>query len=207
MPRIPSDKGDFGIPRQMFFKTQIVGIYDLVGFTDLASNRDLVNAVRMIEAELNMKLSEEYYWGDRTRGGTEKDTNNVLLRSTGDGYIVTFSESLSDLKALRYLVDIHNRIRTKHHLRLGINKGQNYILSDLNEFVNIIGWGINAAARALKFAKENQIICTSHFAEPLLESPDDQVNRDNMLDLGVQRVKNMDLHLYNYYSEGEFGAP
>lgn len=208
MSKVLKSTGDFGFPSKMHYKTQIVGIYDLVGYTDLTSNRDLVNAVRSMETELELKLSEEYWWGDKQKGGgKEKPTNNVLLRSTGDGYIVAFSEGLNDLRALQYLVDIHNRIKKIHPVRLGINKGQNYVLGDLNDFTNIIGWGINVAARALEFAEANQIICTSHFAEPLLESPEEQVNEENMIELGTCTVKNMELRLFNFHKEDEFGAP
>ena len=49
MARDIDRKGDFGLPRRLFESEQVVGIYDLVGFTQLPSNKDLVQAVSMLE--------------------------------------------------------------------------------------------------------------------------------------------------------------
>ena len=157
------ERGDFGYPYKKHSKKQVVGIFDLVGFTALDSNRDLVQAVSTLEIELDMALSTEFYWGDRAVGGREKETNNVLLRSTGDGYVVAFSANVDPAKALRHLVDIHKRVDDRHAVRLGVNLGDNYVVADVNGLVNILGWGINLAARALGFAESGQIICTGHF--------------------------------------------
>ena len=93
MARDMDKKGDFGLPRRRFESEQVVGIYDLVGFTQLPSNKDLVQAVSMLETELELKLSTEFYWGEVDQGCEEEAQNDVLLRSTGDGYVVVFSQN------------------------------------------------------------------------------------------------------------------
>ena len=205
MPKA-AERGDFGLPRRAVSRNQIVGIFDLVGFTDLSSNRELVNAVRTMETQLELTLEPLYYWGDTTKDGEEKSTNNILLRSTGDGYIVAFSQGIDDLAILRVLATIHAQIKTQHPVRLGINKGENYVVKDLNDRVNIIGWGINFAARALQFAGKNQIICTDHLAKSLLQTHKSELE-DLLINLGSHTVKNSELTLYNYYKKNEFGAP
>ena len=95
MARDMDKKGDFGLPRRRFECDQVVGIYDLVGFTELPSNKDLVQAVSMLETELELKLSNNYYWGEIDPQGDDNSSgktcptvvNDVLLRSTGDGYV------------------------------------------------------------------------------------------------------------------------
>ena len=90
-----------------------------------------------------------FWWDERTKSGVEKSNNDLLLRSTGDGYIAAFSEGCDEKIALEHLTQIHTYVNAKHSVKLGINKGKNYIVKDTNERVNIIGWGINYAARAL----------------------------------------------------------
>ena len=204
MARTNPERGDFGLPSRIVESEQVVGIFDLVDYTGLDSNRDLVQAVKFMELELQMNLSDEFFWDERAMGGKEKETNNILLRSTGDGYVVAFSQSINDRTALDNLTKIHSRIKSKHPIRLGINKGTNYIVGDVNIRVNILGWGINLAARALVFAESGQIICTGFFAKPLLET--DKILKETMQSLGKQRVKKDTVELYNYYKKGEFGT-
>ncbi len=129
----------------------------------------------------------------------------MLLRSTGDGYVVAFSEGLDDREILDVLAGIHSRVHRQHRVRLGINKGRNYIVKDVNERVNILGWGINLAARALGFAEPGQIICTEHFAKPLLKT--DKSYKKVFTLIGTRMVKKTELELYNYYKRQDFGAP
>lgn len=207
MSKVPGEKGDFGLPKRPISRNQIVGIYDLVGYTELSSNKELIEAVRTMETQLELTLEPEFWWDERTKGGVEKPTNTILLRSTGDGYIVAFSQGIDDLKALQSLTRIHSDIRRKHAVKLGINKGENYVSTDLNIRVNIIGWGINLAARALQFAEKNQIICTEHLAKTILKTYKPDVDEKIMIDLGTHTVKNTRVHLFNYYKKREFGAP
>ena len=203
MARDMDKKGDFGLPRRRFEGEQVVGIYDLVGFTQLPSNKDLVQAVSMLETELELRLSGNFYWGEIDPQGDETGVNDVLLRSTGDGYVVAFSQYVDARQALDTLTEIHKRVNSQHNVRLGISKGSNYVVKDLNDRVNIVGAGINFAARALEFAEGGQIICTGQFALPLMDA-DNSLKR-LMQYLGKRRIKKDDLELYNYYKAKEFG--
>ena len=96
-------KGDFGFNRRAVTKSQVVGIFDLVGFSKVESNNDLVSAVRAMETSIEIALvdlGDDYWWAERTTAGFEAAHNELLLRSTGDGYVVAFSEQEKDLDAL-----------------------------------------------------------------------------------------------------------
>ena len=200
-------KGDFGFNRKAVTRNQVVGIFDLVGFSKVESNKDLVSAVRAMETGIELALGDDYWWADRDTEGFEAAHNEVLLRSTGDGYVVAFSKQEKDLDALEMLVEMYKQIRKKNTVNLGINKGDNYVLVDMNDFVNIIGWGINYAARALQYARDGQIICTGYFAAPLLKTHGDKVSNREMVSFGKRTIKEANIELFNYYKEGEFGAP
>ena len=205
-----SFKGDFGHVRTHIRRNQIVGFFDLVAYTDHKSNDDLLAAVKAMETQIGIVITrEDYAWDDRLRGGRslEAPQNEILLRPTGDGYFIGFSQADKDLEVLNALVDIHKGICKGHQVNLGINKGTNFVTMDITGRVNVIGWGINYAARALQFAQGGQIICTSYFADPLMKEHGDKVTEDIMVNLGRHKIKNTELELFNYYRPDEFGAP
>ena len=200
-------RGDFGWAKQPVAKDQVVGIFDLVAFSARESNDDLVAAVAAMEMRIRLALGKDYFWGERTLGGWESDRNEVLLRSTGDGYVVAFSQDDNDFDVLETLLNIYTGVSKNHKVNLGINKGQNYVVADVNGLVNIIGWGVNYSARALQFAKNGQIICTEFFAKPVLKAYGDKITKKHMVNLGTQKIKETKMELFNYYRRGEFGAP
>lgn len=202
-------KGDFYLPgRDPVPRIQVVGIYDLVGFTKHVSNDELITAISTIEMQVKLVVSRKYWWDERTKKlDQESVLNQVLVRSTGDGYFIAFSHDLEDVEVLDVLTKLYQNIQQHHPVRLGINKGNNYVVPDLNKRVNIIGWGINLAARALQFAEKGQIICTSHFAQPLIKTNGGRFTEEIMQDIGDHYVKHDKLNLYNYHKDKEFGAP
>lgn len=203
-------KGDFGHVRTQIRREEVVGIFDLVGFTDIDSNDGLLAAVKSMETQISLVIGrEDYAWDERERGGfaLEAKQNEILLRSTGDGYFIAFSQTDNDIEILNCLASIHKGISENvREVKLGINKGANYVLMDMVSRVNVIGWGINYAARALQFAQAGQIICTGYIAKPLIEEHG-KITKDVMKDLGEHTIKNVKLHLFNYYKKEEFGAP
>ena len=117
-------RGNFGWTSQPVAKHQIVGIFDLVAFSLRVSNDDLVAAVAAMELRIKLAIGENYFWGDRTLGGWESDMNEVLLRSTGDGYVVAFSQDDDDFDVLETLLNIYTGVSKDHKVNLGINKGE-----------------------------------------------------------------------------------
>ena len=80
------------------------------------------------------------------------------------------------------------------------------MVTDVNDQVNIIGWGINYAARALQFSQGGQILCTEYFAKPLLMEHGDET-RNQMISIGKQTIKEAKMELFNYHKENEYGTP
>ena len=159
-----------------------------------------------MDTRIKLGLGGDYHWGERGRGKWESDRNEVLLRSTGDGYVVAFSQDETSIEALQTLMKIYSGIAKSHKVNLGMNRGENYVLTDVNGLVNIIGWGINYAARALQFVKNGQIICTEQFAKPILKTHGDEISTKDMASLGKRTVKEATMEIFNYYKKGEFGA-
>ena len=199
-------RADFGYPAKPIKKDQVVGIFDLVGFSSNKSNDDLVAAVSSMNTRIQLGLTD-YYWAERGRNRLESDRNEVLLRSTGDGYVVAFSQDETSFEALQTLLNIYKGISKSDKVNLGINRGENYVVSDVSDLVNIIGWGINYAARALQFAQNGQIICTEYFAKPLMKAHGDEITKDEMKSIGKKKIKEATMELFNYYEKRNFGAP
>lgn len=200
-------QADFAYPgKKKIEKEQIVGVFDLVGFTKIKNNKGLVRAVETLETEIDFALGPYFHWGEMGKREVEGERNDILLLSTGDGYVVAFSQGMDDLIALGHLVNLYKQFRKqKLVITLGINKGKNYVVGNTNERVNIVGWGINLAVRAQQFAEKNQIICTEHFANSILKNSE-EISDSVMFDIGVHTIKSSNIQLFNYYKRGEFGS-
>lgn len=160
-------EGDFGHPGKRFIrKSQVCAFIDLVGFTGLDSNDDLYNAYQALGNTIKTSIGK-YFWGDMEPPLChDKATNNLLLLPAGDAYGICFSEAMADQEVLRTIAAIYRRIKRRHKVRVGINKGENIIVLDLNERVNVIGWGINLAHRAQMVAQPNQVVVTEYLIKP-----------------------------------------
>lgn len=99
MGKNPKTKSDFGYPRRSRKRNNIVGIFDLAGFTSLESNEDLVQAVRTLETQIEFVFDSDYWRDERQRGGALE-------------YVVAFSQNEDNLKALNLLTRLHSKIRS-----------------------------------------------------------------------------------------------
>ena len=77
-------KGDFGWNKRAIKRNQVVGIFDLVGFSTHDSNMDLVSAVRAMETSIELSLGDVYYWAEKEREGFESplNENRFVLQAT-----------------------------------------------------------------------------------------------------------------------------
>ena len=79
-------KGDFGWVRGQVRKNQIIGIFDLVGFTTNDSNDDLLAAVKSMEVQIGLVIGrEDYAWDERDRGGHAIEAQQNEILTTGNG--------------------------------------------------------------------------------------------------------------------------
>ena len=79
-------------------------------------------------------------------------------------------------------------------MRIGVNKGPCYVHKDINTRLNLTGWGIIDAARAMSCGDKNHILCARAFAEPFGQAKAEP----GLHSLGTYEVKGRTLDLLNY---------
>jgi|ERR1041385_4286077 class 3 adenylate cyclase len=146
--------------------------FDVVGFSKDIDNdkaKKTVTGMQDVMWELleSDALEEDFFWAEKGKKGRN---NNLVLIPTGDGYGIAIDSTISDKKILRIARELHAALTDrKISTRMGIAKGKNIITLDLNENVNIFGYGIVLATRVCDAAAAGQILVHSKFAQSLLE--------------------------------------
>lgn len=183
-----------------FFEIDNTTVFiDIVDFAERGQSHKMMRrAVRSLNDTINDVLGQ-YEW-DLEEKGTY---NDIILNPTGDGYLIAFSPTIRDVQILEHVKNLFLEIRSyDYSVRIGINKGPNLIFLDLNQTLNIIGWGVVYSQRVLSIAEKNQILCTESFAKPLIDShgvKDLHYISDFPTKHGIK------IHVYNYFKNGEFG--
>jgi hypothetical protein len=135
---------------------------DIVGFTKLGDNLQMRRAVQELHTSLS-DVFRPYKWDER-----RKD-NELIMIPTGDGYAIAFCDEIEDDRIMELTAKFYETFTKSFAVRIGISKGPNLIFQDLNDKLNIIGWGINRAQRVMAVAEKNQILCDSSIAENLIK--------------------------------------
>jgi serine/threonine protein kinase len=134
---------------------------DLVGYS-IRSVDDQV-AVKKLFTELITKALR----------GVPEETRIAI--DTGDGAAICFmgdpEEALHSAMLLRDLLS--QRYGTVLQARIGLHMGPVRIISDINDRVNVIGDGINAAARVMDFAQPNQVLVSRAYYDVISRITDD----------------------------------
>ena len=168
---------------------------DIVRFTKYGDNQALRDAVRVLHNAINDILIK-VEWDRESR----VNPNGAIMMPTGDGYGIGFEPSLvSDREVLNYAVEVSNKMKGENRpIRIGISKGSCYIHQDLNNTMNLCGWGVIDAERTMSFGGRNHILCEKSFAKLLLDHQEDP----NLHAIGEYRAKHgRALDIYNYYSK------
>jgi hypothetical protein len=167
---------------------------DVIRFTHFGDNSALRKVFRSLQFAI-IDIFEELHWDEPGR------ENDLVMLPTGDGYGVAFEAWISDIDILRYAVKLSNVMRSEGYpVRIGINKGPCFVHTDLNDHLNLVGWGIIDAANTVSCGDKNHILCTNEFAKVCLDMKADP----NFHDVGEFVIRDRRLHLFNYYSK-EFG--
>jgi hypothetical protein len=170
---------------------------DIVRFTAFGDNKALRKGVRALQNAV-VDVFENLKWDEILAVD-----NDAVMLPTGDGYGIAFESWISDIEVLRYAVELSDTLRSEGYpIRMGINKGTCFVYKDLNEHLNLVGWGIIDAERAMSCGGRSHILCTGEFAKQALDMKADP----NFHDIGTFVVKDRKLHLFNYYSDA-FGNP
>jgi hypothetical protein len=170
---------------------------DVVKFTALGNNDSFRDCVHELEYTIRTVM-HPVKWDER------KTRNGAILNPTGDGYIVAFDTHIPDEDVLQYARAISKRLAGKSiFVRMGLSKGSCFIYRDLNSKLNLCGWGIIDAARAMSYGGSEHILCTYEFAHDYQGRH--QTNEFHQI--GKVTIKERELILLNYYRDGEFGNP
>ena len=146
---------------------------------------------------------------ERTDTFQQRDPNSTVILPTGDGMAIGFSDSPE--YPLRLSIQLH-KILTEYNkskkrkddkvlLRIGIDIGPVYIIKDLNGQDNVWGPGIILTRRVMDLAGDQNIFCSSRFAEDVrVLSPE---YKEIMHPIGDYSIKHGEqLNIFNIYGEG-----
>ncbi|MCV0392943.1 MAG: hypothetical protein K5790_06580 [Nitrosopumilus sp.] len=145
----------------------------------------------------------------RTEIFQNRDPNSTVILPTGDGMAIGFSDSPE--YPLRLSIQLHKILnkynKTKKRkddkvlLRIGIDIGPVYIIKDLNGQDNVWGPGIILTRRVMDLAGDQNIFCSSRFAEDVrVLSPE---YKEIMHPIGDYSIKHGEqLNIFNIYGEG-----
>jgi len=131
---------------------------------------------------------------------------------TGDGLIVILESGADKIIDLCYEVQKLVKSKTdelpnvkKLSFKTGINVGNVFKYSDINESLNFAGGGINKTARVTGIGKEWHILATYDFHEYMKDMNAQQI--EDFHDIGVYTVKHREkIRVYNVYNDN-FGNP
>jgi class 3 adenylate cyclase len=131
-----------------------------------------------------------------------KSKSSLIYRSTGDGIALCFFE---DPEApVHCAKEISTGLKSNPSLsvRMGIHSGPIFRVTDVNDYPDIIGGGINTAQRVMDIGNAGHILLSKAIADILIELGD---WRPFLHDLGEVTVKHdKKVHIYNFYSD-DFG--
>ena len=184
--------------RRYYKYESTVAFFDVVGFSKRATSIGMTGIFVDIQQIVADTFWEDFYWGE-----TNTD-NNLILLPTGDGYGICFPRSVEHTSVLGYIRQLWTQFKELNaKVRFGVNYGINYVVEDVNEMPNIIGWGITMAQRAMDIGDSGHILCTAEFARPLEKDIPQLVKVPWNFP-----IKHGDtLTIYNYFEKDKFGNP
>jgi class 3 adenylate cyclase len=170
---------------------------DVVGFTTKGDNKALRHAIRRLQETIT-DVFDELHWDE------EKRQNDVIMLPTGDGYGIAFEPNrVSDIAVLGYAAKLSKGLAAADvPIRMGINNGPCWVHTNLNDQLDVAGWGIIDAQRAMTVGEKNHILCTDQFAQQYVQAE----SEPHLHAIGTYTVKQRTLTLFNYFSK-TFGNP
>jgi len=180
-------------PSKFLAGTLTVMFVDIVQFTKFGDNEKLREVVRGLQNAI-MDVFSDLEW-DMSGPVTQ---NDVVMMPTGDGYGIAFEPNRTDDRVvLDHAADLSRRLKREGTpIRTGISKGPCYVHKDINNKLNIAGWGIIDAQRAMSCGEMNHILCTQVFAKSHI----DATGESHLHEIGNYSVKDRKVSLFNYYS-------
>src|SRR2546421_10043741 len=175
--------------------------FDVVGFSKDLHNEKASKTVANIHQAMWSTLDHDYYWAET---GKNSSKNSLILIPTGDGYGIAFHPAIKGSDVLKVCVNLYKSlIDAGIKIRVGIAEGSNVVTIDLNEHLNVFGYGIVLATRVCSVAKKKQILIHTPMAEALTQQkPLPDLAK---IEKPLKAKHGLKLHCFNYYRKGEFG--
>lgn len=175
---------------------------DVVGFSKEMTNSKMIKIVTGLQTSMHEVLdSAGYYWAEKKKKST---LNNFILVPTGDGYGISLNPALNDQKILTIASDLSKRFRSEEiSVRMGIAKGYNIVAVDLNDNLNVFGYGIVLATRICNAALPGQILIEDAFAESLNQNQ--KIPELKKITKEFTAKHDFKFCCHNYYKPNEFG--
>lgn len=188
MPTVPASVTD----SQQLVMAHVL-FMDIVGYSKLPTDLQVKVLNRLREV---VRATQEF---------RSKQENEQLTKlPTGDGMALVF---LDDPEAhVKCAVEISRALREQSEikLRMGLNTGLVYSVTDINERPNFAGTGINMAQRVMDCGDAGHILLSRTAAENLREL---STWNNYIHDLGETEVKHgVKVHVFNLFSN-DFGNP
>jgi hypothetical protein len=175
--------------------------FDVVGFSKDMNNDGSKKIVTDMQRVMWDLLDNDYYWAEKTKHSSK---NNLLLIPTGDGYGIAINETLKDDVILWIARKLYRKLAEEEiKIRMGIAKGRNVVTIDLNENLNIFGYGIVLATRVCNAASDGQILVHSEFAQSLLQ--DKAIAELTEVKDPFIGKHNLKIPCHNYFQKDDFG--
>ncbi|MFI5331460.1 MAG: adenylate/guanylate cyclase domain-containing protein [Desulfobaccales bacterium] len=144
----------------------IVLFFDIVEFTKIPTNEEMMRIIQKIENVINSLLWEDYNWNEKNKH------NDLILIPTGDGYGIGFHPNFEAEKTLKMASELFVELTTGNgfKIRMGLARGPNVRHLDRNDVPNLFGYGINLANRVMSVALADQVLVHGDLASDILRT-------------------------------------
>lgn len=176
-------------------------VFDIVDFSKNMNNSIMIKKLNEIHNSIYETLDTDHYWAETD---TDSSQNSLILTPTGDGYSIALSDLKSDEEIFNIARKLYVRFKNEGlNFRMGIAKGRNILKMDLNQNLNIFGYGSVLATRVCSVAKEMQILVEAKLADSLLQQK--EYKEFQKIETPFEVKHSLKFNCYNYYKESEFG--
>lgn len=173
----------------------VTAFFDVIGFTKKSDNKKLKDVTRDINAVM-LDAFRELRWDEERDEHGRYINNDLILIPTGDGFGIGFAPAIKG-KVFEYVEELYTELKRRGvTIRMGLNEGPNFYYIDINETLNLVGWGINFAARTMSVASPGQILVNAPLALPIANSS----KKKELRYIGNYGVKHgVTVEVYNFY--------
>ncbi len=177
-------------------------MFDIVSFSMKMNTTEMYNTINAIQSSMYYSLDNDaYFWAEQKE---KSNKNNLLFVSTGDGYAIALGNTLPDSEILKIANILYKSFQEKGlKFRMSIAKGRNILSIDMNDNLNIFGYGMVLATRVCDKAITGQILIHEDFANSLLQER--VIPEFQLIENQFEAKHEFKFSCYNYYDKNGVG--